>query len=717
MNNFQLSIQSPLAYIYIDEQLSDTNNISASFIYELDKLVEEVLNNDSVKAIVLTSQKKDFISGTNAVHLFQTIEAEEWMAVMRKTQKLFSKIEHSPKPFIAAIKGRVYGTGLELVLACQYRIASDDIKNRFAFPQVHSGLMPCSGATQRLPELCGLEKALNILLRGKILNVHQALKLGLIDKIVPAYQLMTKAERYAKAMIGKKIIRENKLELSDKVIEKTPRGKNYIMEKTMQKIYAKTKGNLPAPLKIMESLEIGLAYGRGAGLEAELAKYQELLLHPVSKNRTLLQNIIQKKAVNPMAKLANPLKKIAIIGAGLPATHLAYLCLARGYTVLLFDKKEERLQYAQAFIWHQLKKSNKQHLIGKFELIKVFNRLQTVSEYDVLFHADMIIDCQSQNQKEAQYLLKTIEPVMKKTAAYIFFQANDLIKNHKANQKQGKRIAGLQFTFPLLKNNYVEIIPERNAKADVKATLFDFVLQLQKTPVEVKDEPGFYAKRLLVLYLNEALMMIGEGCRIEEVEGIALDIGYAKPPFQLMDELGFEEVAKLFDWMQPFFQQRGNKGFSLSPTLRNLYKKGFGGQQNKKGFYLYKDKKGKDIKKKKKRPVNPEVYDFFGQAEIFQHPKPDAKTLRQRLLLIVTNESAKCFEEDIFGTVEDGDIGAVLGLGYPKHTGGPFRYIDSIGADEIIKRLNTLTKKTIGGQRFSPAAILEIYGRKGRMFY
>jgi len=707
MNYFELEYENNIAILWLNQADSAVNTLSPAIFDACEQVFEELENNEQVTAIVLISRKKDFVAGADLEALYAINELHVWEKEARRAHTLLKKMEKSKKPIVCAMHGATVGGGLEIALACQYRIATDSPRTFFSLPEVKLGLLPGGGGTQRLPHLIGLTSALDMMLTGRNIYVHKAKKLGLVDKIVHQHSLLRVAKQQAKAMAGKKIVRPTKRKFSDKLVESNLFTRKMVLNKAYAEIVKKTHGNYPAPFKIIDCVRMGSSYGRDIGFEAEMQKLDELVVHPVTKRLIELFFAMNAKKKNALEGLAKPIKKIAMVGAGFMGEGIAQVSINKAIPVLLKDINNVQLQQAQQNIWKQLNKKIRQKALSPAQAEKQMNLLNPQLQYTQFSQADIVIEAVFEDIDIKHQIVAQCEAA---TPSHCIFASNtSALPISKIAEKSSRpsQVIGMHYFSPVPKMPLLEIVTTPQTADWVVATAVSLGIKQGKTCIVVKDGPGFYTTRILAPLLNEALLLLEEGAAIKQVDKVAQQLGFPVGPITLIDEVGIDVGAHIMQGeLMRFFQVR-NPDMKICKALGEMAAAGYKGRKNKQGFYRY-NKQGK----KQKGKVNNAVYDYFGGQERLPFT---SKEIRQRLQLIMTNEAAYCLQEGIIEHPSDGDIGAILGLGYPPFTGGPFRYLDSIGCAKATKRLNDLS--ATHGPRFAPANILVRYAEEGKRFY
>jgi 3-hydroxyacyl-CoA dehydrogenase/enoyl-CoA hydratase/3-hydroxybutyryl-CoA epimerase len=708
--------------IWMDQKKEKINKIGPDLIGLFEEVFSELDKDDSIKAFVLTSKKKDFIAGAD-IEAFQKVEKPgDWKPIAQKGHAILNQIEKSKKPIVAAIHGNALGAGLEIALACHARIASNDKSTKVALPEVKLGLLPGGGGTQRLPRLVGLQAALDMMLTGKNVFPYPALKMGLVDKVVHVSSLQNAAQKMALELVGKPIKRErNELNLETVkagfpaiqkaltgLVLEAPLVNKIVFTEAKKMVDKQAHGNYPAPYKIMECVEIGWNQGIEKGYAAEVEKFEELILSPVSRQLINIFFAMTDKKKNPYGEdKVKHVHRLGMIGAGFMGAGIAEVSMDDDMHVLLKDINQEMINSAYKTIYNDYNKKVSKKAMTKIELEEKMALLSGSLNYSDLDNQEIIIEAVFEDLKLKQNILKDVEANAKPNTIFATNTSALPIKAVAANAKNPELVIGMHYFSPVPKMPLLEIIKTDKTADWVIATCFDVGVRQGKTVIVVNDGPGFYTTRILAPLMNEAQLMLDEGGDILQIDREMNLFGYPVGPITLSDEVGIDVGAHIMsgELMQEMLKQRPD--FKVSKTLLEISKAGYKGRKNKKGFYKY-DENGKKVSGQ----VDPNIYSFYGGNA---RKKFDANEIHMRCGMAMVNEAALCLEEGIIENPLDGDIGAIFGLGFPPFRGGPFRYVDTLGAQQVVDILNDLA--ATHGARFKPAQILVDYAKSGKKFY
>lgn len=705
-NSFSLQIRDDnVGVITMDIAGESMNVLKAAFADEISQLLSDIKANSQLKGLVFISGKPDsFIAGADISMLDGCKTAEEAQAIGRMGQQMFDQLEQLPIPLVAAIHGPCLGGGLELAMACHARIATSDNKTVLGLPEVQLGLLPGSGGTQRLPKLVGLQKALDMILTGKQLRAKQAKKAGLVDDVVPNSILLDAAVKLA--LKGKPKREPVQLNLVGKVLERTPFGRNILFSQARKQTLSKTQGNYPAPLKILDVIKTGVDSGMQAGLAAEAKAFGELCM---TKESAALRSLFfattqMKKETGAGETKPNKVRKAAVLGGGLMGGGIANVTATKaGIAVRIKDINEQGISNALKYSYSLLAKKFKRRFISKAEMQKQLLLITGTTDYSGFHDADIVVEAVFEDLALKQQMVADIEQHCGENTIFASNTSSLPIKQIAAKAQRPENVIGLHYFSPVDKMPLVEVIAHEGTSAQTIATTVAFARKQGKTPIVVKDGAGFYVNRILALYMNEAANVLLEGEPVEKIDQALVKFGFPVGPVTLLDEVGIDVGAKI----SPILTQELGERFAAPAAFDKLLADGRKGKKTEKGFYRY----GKTVKKGKKQ-VDDSVYSMLS---VTPAPRLNSDEISSRCVVQMLNEAVRCLEEGIIASARDGDIGAIFGIGFPPFLGGPFRYIDQLGADKLVAQLRNLESRF--GSRFAPANLLVQMAEQQQRFY
>ena len=702
-----------VAIVRMDVPGEPMNTLKSDFVGAFQDLFDELENDDSVKAVVLTSGKKDsFIAGADITMLDAVETADDGERMSKAGHRAMDRIESFRKPVVAAIHGVALGGGLEVALACHARVATDSRKTQLGLPESQLGLLPGAGGTQRLPRQIGVQPALDMMLTGKQVPAKKALKLGLVDDVVPPAILIDTAVALALTRVDQEPPRESFIDqLKDKeaitelALAGNPVGRKLLFDQARKQLHKQTRGNYPAQDLILDVVKTGLEDGFEAGLDAEARGFGQLLTTREAANLISIffgtTALKKDSGVDDPDVQARPVRKVGMLGAGLMGAGIAYVTTAQAKTpVRLKDKDGDGVLAGLRYVREIIDGRVKRRRLTAREADRLMLQTTGTTSYEGFRDADVVIEAVFEDLSLKQKMLRDIEEVGREDVIFASNTSSLPITKIAEASKHPETVIGMHYFSPVHKMPLLEIIVTDKTADWVTATCVELGKQQGKHVIVVRDGVGFYTSRVLAPMMNEAAHLVAEGVPIEKLDGAMLDWGFPVGPIKLTDEVGIDVGAKVGKIMHDAFGDR------LSPPsgMQRLIDDQRFGRKNGRGFYLYGDKQ---------KGVDETVYDVLGVAPTNKDVSPE--DIAWRCALQFVNEACRCFGEGILRSARDGDIGAVFGLGFPPFRGGPFRFVDQVGSKEILGRLKELEKQH--GARFSPAPVLEQIARSDQTFH
>jgi len=664
------------------------NTLNPEVMTELGEALSELTPRVDVRGVVLRSGKPDsFIAGADLKEVRRIKSAAEGETLSRDAQAILDRLEGLGSPVVAAIHGACLGGGLETALACRYRIATDDPKTTLGLPEVMLGLIPGAGGTQRLPRLVRLATALDLILTGRTVKAARALKLGLVDEVVAEPVLLLAARKAA-------------LALSDGTLEPRRRGlrpmdrllRPLILRKARASALEKSRGHYPAPLRAIDAVGAGVTTTSEPGPAVEARLFGELAVSDVSRALVSVffaSQEAKKDAGVPEDALAREVRKLAVIGAGLMGAGIAAASADVGTQVRLKDTSTEALGRGLRQAREVFEERRRRGSITERDVQKRMDRLSPTLEYTGLRRADLVIEAVFEDLDLKRAVLADVEAATGEECVYASNTSSLPIQEIAKGCRRPTRVLGMHFFSPVHRMPLLEVVVTSETDAWATATAVALGRRLGKHVIVVRDAAGFYTTRTLGPYLNEAARLVEEGAAIEGVDAALETFGFPVGPLALIDEVGLDVAAKVSGVLHRHF------GARMAPPegLARVLESGRLGRKNRRGFYAY------DGKKKK---VDEDVYGLVG-VDTTRRPF-DPREIQDRLVFAFLNEAVLALQEGVLRSPRDGDVGAIFGLGFPPFLGGPFRYLDHLGARFACQVLERLA--TRHGERFRPAGLL-----------
>ncbi|RUQ34782.1 MAG: fatty acid oxidation complex subunit alpha FadJ [Candidatus Competibacteraceae bacterium] len=711
---FQLALgEDGIAVVTIDLPGESQNTLKAAFITEAHALLDRLEQDSAVQGVVFISGKPgSFIAGADINMLQACRTAAEATELSKAGQRFFDRLANFKVPMVAAIDGACLGGGLELALACHGRICTDQPKTALGLPEVMLGVLPGSGGTQRLPRLIGIPAALDLMLTGKHLNAQKARRLGLVDDVVPATILLPSAIALAKKLRSTRPVRNNASLFSVKgltklALEDNPLGRRILFQQAREQVMGKTRGHYPAPLRIIDCVEIGASRGLKKGLEAEALGFGELAVTPQA--RQLMHLYFATTALKKDSGVADarvqprPVRKVGVLGAGLMGAGIAYVTANKARVpVRLKDKEAAGLNRGMAYLDRLLQKRLKRRSITSFEAGLERHRVMPTLDFSGFHNVELVIEAVFEDLPLKHRMIADVEAHCPATTIFATNTSSIPITQIAAAAQRPENVIGMHYFSPVEKMPLLEVITTPQTAPEVIATTVDFGRKQGKTVIVVQDGAGFYVNRILAPYMNESGYLLAEGVAIDAIDQALVQFGFPVGPLTLLDEVGIDVGSKV----GPILHQAFGERMKAAGVADRLLADGRYGRKSKKGFYRY------EGVKKGEKPVDKTVYGVLG---VSGAKAMDAQEIVERCVLLMLNEAARCWDEGVIRSARDGDIGAVFGIGFPPFLGGPFRYADSLGIAELLAKLEHYRQRL--GERFAPAEILVRMARENRTFH
>lgn len=697
-----------VATVVFDLPGKRVNLWSLATLEEFETTLSELSQHEGLVAVLFRSGKPDtFIAGADVEELAAVRSSEEATRLARRGQKTFQRVADLSVPTVAVIHGACVGGGLEFALACSFRVASDDLVTRIGFPETQLGIIPAWGGTQRTARLVGLQEALKLILTARRLTARQAAKLGVVDQAVPKGRLDEIAHDTVRAAAGGKAIPGGTSSgLQRLVLDRNPIGRRLLFSQSRKRVKEKTGLHYPAPLAAIEVMEIGQAEGMTAGLEAEARVVGELAMTPAARNLMWLYKQRESAKSPPGGGVAKPVRRLAVVGAGVMGGAIAEVAAYREIGVRLKDVDNERLA---AGLGHAAKIAlglRKRGKLSSREVRNLMNRVSGTTAYTGFGTVDLVIEAIVEDLEIKRRVLAELEREVP-GRAFLATNTSSLSVDALAEVLQWpERFGGLHFFNPVERMPLVEIVQGSRTSSDCLTTLHALALKLGKTPVVVRDSPGFWVNRLLMPYLNEAVALYEEGVSIESVDSALEEFGLPMGPLALLDQVGLDVAVKVGAVLGEAFPER----MTPNGLIRRLESTGRMGKKSGSGFYTYEGKDKSPDRSLRAELGLPESGSNGEEESVFGE-----EYLVSRCLYPMVNEAALALEDNVVGSAGDGDLALVMGMGWPPFRGGLLRWADEIGLARIVDRLDEWSAAI--DPRFTPTDSLRERSRWQAGFY
>ena len=714
MENFKIDVDADgIALVTFDVPGRSMNTLTSGVMAELPELVERIKTDDAIKGAVITSGKASgFCAGADlgdiAGGMIGGTDLQAAFDAGWRMNGALRALETCGKPIAAAINGLALGGGLELTLACHYRVAGDSPKIQLGLPEIKVGLFPGGGGTQRLPRLIGVQAAMMAMTEGKSFRPNDAKGAGFIHEVVPAGTEVEAAKAWIKG--GGKAQQP----WDDKGFKQPGGGpyhpvgvQNFIVGNAM--IRKQTYGNYPAATNLMKAVYEGLQVPMDAALRIETRYFIKTLMTPQAQGMIrslfLSKQELDKGAVRPANVPPSDAKKVTVIGAGMMGAGIAYVQALAGIQTILIDRTQEDADKGKAHVEELLKKRLSRGQLTQDKYDALLASVVATTDYDQIKGSDLVIEAVFENREIKADVTKRAEAQLEPGAVFGSNTSTLPITGLADASARPEDFIGIHFFSPVDKMMLVEIIlGEKTGEAAIAKSL-DYVMKIKKTPIVVNDGRGFYTSRCFATYIAEGLAMLEEGYAPALIDNIGRATGMPRGPLEMHDDVALDLSVKVskqtaIDLGDKYVPLPGNEIVRTMVEDLNRY-----GRKNGKGFYDYETKpktlwKGlSDLAAVKINDSTPEL----------------VEDQKQRLLYRQAVEVAKCWEEGVIDDPREADVGAILAWGFAPWTGGPITYIDQIGLKTFVEQADNYAAQY--GERFTPPQLLRDMAAKGETFY
>ncbi|WP_250657705.1 3-hydroxyacyl-CoA dehydrogenase NAD-binding domain-containing protein [Alkalimarinus coralli] len=698
----------------IDMPGQSANTMNAEFRSALQTTAERVTQEvDSLKGVIITSAKKTFFAGGDLNELISVgpDQAEPFFLMVQALKQHMRTIETLGIPVVAAINGAALGGGWEICLACHHRIALNEKSVQIGLPEVTLGLLPGGGGIVRTIRLLGLEKALPYLIEGKKLKAEDALKAGLVDALADDVdEMMTKAKNWILDHPKSKQPWDIK---GFKIPGGTPSNPKVaqMLAIAPAMLRNKTKGCYPAPEAIMSATVEGSQVDFDTAQAIEARYFTELVTGQISKNMIgtfwFQLNEIKAGASRPNSIEKSTIKKLGVLGAGMMGAGIAYAAAISGIDVVLKDISEEQAEKGKQYSDTLLSKRVSRKRMSAEKKQQILDRILATDKADDLAGCDLIIEAVFEDSKLKANVTAEAEPKLADGGIFASNTSTIPISQLAEASAKPENYIGLHFFSPVDKMQLVEIITGDKTSDETLAKAFDFVLQINKTPIVVNDSRGFFTSRVFGTFVNEGIAMLGEGYSPASIENAAQLAGMPVGPLALIDEVSLTLVRHIRDQSKHDVESAGghwdaHPAEAVIDTMLDTHQRK--GKAAGEGFYQYPDKG--------KKYLWPELDRLFVNKE--KAVNANLQDLIDRFLFIQSIETVRCIEEKVLTSVKDANIGSIFGIGYAPWTGGAIQYINQYGIQAFNRRAQALSNEH--GSRFSPPTLLVDKAEKNEMF-
>lgn len=688
-------LPSGLATLVFDLPGKKVNVFTRSVLSQLEALIVSMAARQDIRCLVLLSGKQgNFVAGADIDEIADVTDPADAEAGAREGQRLFKAWSDLSFPTIAALQGTCVGGGTELSLASNYILISDRRDVRIGLPEVRIGIVPAWGGCSRLPQRTGLASALDIILGGKSVDGKKAFKIGLVDAVLPDPTFLQEVRSFAEEVLQGRPPSKRRSDLRSHLLDSNPVGRNLIFGRARKQVLKRTGGHYPAALRAIEVVEVGMRRGLEAGQQAEARATGELAVSPVCKNLIHIFKITEavKRETTSFKTDQPPIREAAVLGAGVMGGGIAQILAERAQIpVRLKDVGTTPLATGMAHANEIFTKQVDRRRLTRPEAAEKMNLLLPCLDYSGFRRVDLVIEAIVEDLGVKQQVFRELadqvgpEVVLASNTSSLSI---DLIGRDTPNPE---RVVGMHFFNPVHRMPLVEVVEGTRTSPQTVQTVMALSRRLGKTPVVVKDGPGFLVNRILTFYMTEALWLLDEGRAVEHIDGVMTDWGMPMGPLALIDTVGIDVAVKVSHILAEAFGDR----LVLPAWADHLAQPERLGIKTGSGFYLYKGQKRSE--------PDPAVYRILDLA--MPEKRSDPSALVDRMVLPMVNEAARCLADGTVRNPSDLDLAMIMGTGFPPFRGGLCRWADTQGLEHLVTILRQLADRL--GERFQPSVALE----------
>jgi 3-hydroxyacyl-CoA dehydrogenase/enoyl-CoA hydratase/3-hydroxybutyryl-CoA epimerase len=690
------------AMLKIDVPGKSLNTITRQALTDLEAALERVEAEKGLPLLVVRSGKPSgFLAGAELTEFLDIADSAAAEALSARGQGLFDKLATLAMPTIAVIHGPCLGGGLELALACDYRLVFEKANTQLGLPEVRLGLLPGWGGTQRLPRVVGVERALLMILRDRRLNARDAFRWGLADA-APTNEAELRTQF---AQLTGRAIAEGKRPLSglpvrtwrQRFFEGNALGRVVFFAAAEREVKKTAWDDLPSPAEALEAVRVGVKEGMAAGLAYERAAAGRLAVTPACRNLITLwlrQEQARKMPDNLRAAGPPEVKRVGVVGAGVMGAGIAQLAAIRGNEVFVREINAEALGGGLFRIKGLFDKAVERRVLTEAEAAKLFSAIHGTTAWDGFADVDLVVEAAVEDLDAKRAVFRELDSRVKHSAVLSTNTSSLRVGALQDGLAHPERVAGMHFFNPVHKMPLVEVVRTPATSERTTAALVQWVIKLGKTPVVVGDGPGFVVNRVLTPYLNEATLLVAEGLSVKGIDATMRRFGMPMGPLELLDQIGLDVAAHVARSLGPVLEGR----FEANAAFEKLREQGWLGQKSGRGFYTYRGRK-KKVNHLAENLLRAEA----PAAAAVSQALPEAVRLseaRERMVLLMVNEAATALGEGLAADAETIDLAMVLGTGWAPHRGGPLRSADDRGLGTVGEALTALAQRH--GKRFTP---------------
>lgn len=715
-----------IAHAVFDVPGRSMNTLTAQAVADIISISQEVASNDAIKGLVISSGKASgFCAGADlgemnaggggkpAAELTEAELKKQTFDRAFSLNKTLRELETCGKPVAVALNGLALGGGLEVALACHYRVAANDNpKIQFGLPEAKIGLLPGAGGTQRLPRLIGIQEALPLILQGKSFDAEKALKMGVVQELAPSAETVDRARAWVKANPEAKAPWDEKgFKVPGGVPHKSP-GAGQVATMSNAMLAANTYGNYPAQMNILSCVYEGTQVPIDAGLRIETRYFVNTQQRPEAKamirSLFLSTQALSKGASRPQGVPKAEIKKVGVLGAGLMGAGIAYVQAAAGIETVLLDVSQENADKGKAYSERLVNKDLERGRTTEDKGKALLDRITATTDYEQLRGCDLVVEAVFESVDIKADVTRKAEAVLGEGAIFGSNTSTLPITSLAEASVRPEQFIGIHFFSPVERMGLVEIIRGEKTTEETLAKTIDYVLAIRKTPIIVNDSRGFYTSRCFGTYTQEGMEMLAEGIKPAIIENVGRQSGMPMGPLEVTDSVGIDTALKVGRATAEAMGADYNESPLGQLIAWIVEDAGRVGRKAGKGFYDY----GENGKPSRIWPGLMEKIDI----KVDECPPAMKQEIKNRFLVRQAIEVARCFEEGVITDARDADIGSILAWGFAPYTGGCASYVDLIwGVEAFVAEADRLADTY--GERFRPNQLLRDMAAKGEGFY
>ena len=700
-------VEDDIATIEFNHPTAKVNILTSDVMKQFNGFVTQAQNDSSIKVLVIRSGKKDvFIAGADIKEIEGISTSDVGEKKANAGQNVFNHLEDLTIPTVAVIDGVALGGGCELALACTYRIGTFNEKIRIGLPEVNLGILPGFGGTYRLPKVVGISQALTIILGAKTVSGADALKMGLFDRLIMASNIEAEIKKFCE---GIKDSPTRKLEFQRK-----PKGmqafldNNFIghvltFEMAGKNVRQQAKGFYPAPVKALEVMKETFAASREKALDLEAKGFGQLVVSDVCKNLIKVFYLTEKykKLMPPDCATLTPrtIKKCAVLGAGVMGGGIAQILSANEISARVKDVNYDALAkglQAAAKVYQQLVQRRR---LKPTQATAKMAKISTTLDYVGFANCDAVIEAVVEKMEVKKVVFAQASKAVAADALLLSNTSALSVTEMAKSVENPGRFMGFHFFNPVHRMPLVELVYTKETSSQTMADALALVRRLGKTPIIVKDSPGFLVNRILLTYINEAGYILEEGATVASIDRVMTDFGMPMGPLTLSDEVGLDVGVKVLHILNDALGER----FQPAPIFEKILEKGLLGKKSGTGFYKHRQNRSPNPFIETLRPAK-----VIGQEQL--------RELSERMVFVMINEASRCLDEGVIDGPDGVDVGMIMGTGFPPFRGGLLRYADQYGIQGVVDVLTSLHER-FNAERFKPSTYLLQMAQKRTTFY